>query len=264
MTLGPVILALLTCSASSLTFPKLNSGGEKEGESFDLVDSEELPKAGTKERRAKDMQGLRNQSIVFYGDSIAEHWSGEEGGRKLKKFSERPALWKKYFVDRYGPSHVSGIAGDRTPHLLDRIQHGEGPKNAQPRVIMIHIGTNDFKKTHEPKEIFNRYEQIVQELQKASPQSEILLTAVFPKSEQWGPEPSQIKETITDLNKMIASLAEKPKIHFSNCGHAMLKKDGKIDPELSPDYLHHSDAGAEAWAKCLRPTLDKILGINGM
>merc|ERR1719335_827242 len=90
------------------------------------------------------MMKLQNQSIVFYGDSLAEHWSGEQQGVANGQLKNRQKMWKRFFTDRYGPSHVSGIGGDSIGNLLWRLQNGEGPSNAQPRLVMLQIGTNDI------------------------------------------------------------------------------------------------------------------------
>merc|ERR1719198_2524824 len=95
-------------------------------------------------KRAEAVQALQNTSILFYGDSIVEHWTGETQGRIAQEHALRPKLWKQYFVDRYGPSHPSGIGGDRIRNLLWRLENGESPKDVQPRVIMLQIGTNDL------------------------------------------------------------------------------------------------------------------------
>jgi len=223
-------------------------------------------------KRNEAVRVLQNQSIMFYGDSIVEHWTGETQGRQNDPLlKNRAKLWQKHFVERYGASHASGIGGDMIPNLLWRLENGASPI-AHPRLIMLHIGTNDLKHgwlestkyqslapAEAAKKIFAGYHKIVEHFDKASPHSVIVLTALFPRGSTW-PQGSY-GQIIPEFNKLIASLADGKTIHFSDCGHVMLKKNGKIDASMTQnsDFLHPSDESSVKWAECLYPTLDKIL-----
>src|SRR5436309_2921240 len=66
-------------------------------------------------------------SVLFFGDSLTEGWDA--------------AAWKKELAPR-GVLNA-GINGDRTDHLLWRLEHGNlaGPP---PRAVIVLIGTNDL------------------------------------------------------------------------------------------------------------------------
>src|SRR5574344_1724342 len=69
--------------------------------------------------------------VVFLGDSITHNWEGP--GK---------AQWDKYFAG--APYHALnlGYGGDRTEHVLWRLDHGE-LSGYSPSVIVLMIGTNN-------------------------------------------------------------------------------------------------------------------------
>jgi lysophospholipase L1-like esterase len=271
------LFALLVCGTSALHVEMDKSELVKVGQTWSSDDTTPKPRSktmhntewkGVAQKRAQSVHALQNASILFYGDSIVEHWSGESQGKIMSEHNARPKLWQKYFVDRYGPSLASGIGGDRIRNLLWRLENGESPKDAQPRVIMLHIGTNDLSfgwyqssKKDVPydqmaEKFFAGYKAVVEKLDKESPHSTIVLTGIFPRHAEYPKGP--YKQMIPHMNKLIASLADDSTIYFSDCSSAMLK-EGKISQEFTKDFLHPTLEGAKRWAECLQPTLDKIL-----
>ena len=62
-------------------------------------------------------------SILFFGDSLTEGWDA--------------AVWERSLASRGALN--AGVSGDRTDHLLWRLQHGNlaGP---EPRAVVLLIG----------------------------------------------------------------------------------------------------------------------------
>jgi len=275
MILQASLFAILTSSASALVFsaePK-NADGDLEAFGKEMEPASRdaflhgIPWREVASRRAEAMKSLRNQSIVFYGDSLAEHWSGDQQGLSVTRLKNRAKLWKRMFGDRYGAAHVSGIGGDRIGNLLWRLQNGESPIHAQPRLIMLNIGTNDIEygwmQKHnkiDPKDaaekMFEGIKNVVELFDKESPSSQILLNAVLPRSSAWPKGP--YSKVIPELNRLIEGLADQKTIHYSDCSNVLLKH-GKISQDYSLDFLHPNDAGAARWGQCLQPTIDRIL-----
>ena len=75
----------------------------------------------------KKMNGTIN--LVFVGDSITDGWRSTGAG-----------IWKKFFADHQALN--LGISGDRTEHVLWRLQHGE-LDGYEARLFVIMIGTNN-------------------------------------------------------------------------------------------------------------------------
>src|SRR5204863_5834320 len=74
--------------------------------------------------------------VLFLGDSITDAWGGEGHGR-----GSGAAIFEK----EYKPLKAAnfGIGGDRTQHVLWRLQNGE-LEGIQPKVVMLMIGTNNL------------------------------------------------------------------------------------------------------------------------
>ena len=84
---------------------------------------------------------LSQEELIIYGDSITSHasgWAQTEACCKDVRIAARAA-----FHARGLRPILLGISGDRTGHLLWRLQHGEWP-DAPPKVAILLIGTNDI------------------------------------------------------------------------------------------------------------------------
>src|SRR5207248_8004812 len=68
--------------------------------------------------------------LLFLGDSITDGWRG--GGK---------AVWEKNFAPLKAANF--GIGGDRTEHVLWRLQHGE-LDGIKPKLAVLMIGTNNL------------------------------------------------------------------------------------------------------------------------
>jgi len=273
MAIRSTLLVALACGASALSLPTSNKWivEQEKQVGFAPVPREhtmygsDWKKVAT--RRAEAVQALQNQSIVWYGDSLVEHWGGEQQGMVKANLADGPKHWKRFFVDRYGASSVSGIGGDRIANLLWRLQNGESPKKTQPRLIMLQIGSNDAAfgfamKASEndadafAQKMFAGIKDIVEIFDKESPHSQILLTAVMPRSNEW--PKGKCGKLIPKVNKLIESLADQKTIHFSDCSQTLLK-NGRVSQDLAKDFVHPGTEAELRWAECLQPTIDRIL-----
>ena len=74
--------------------------------------------------------------VLFLGDSITDAWGGE--GHNPRSAGAR--IFQEEFVPLKAANF--GIGGDRTQHVLWRLQNGE-LDGIQPKVVMLMIGTNN-------------------------------------------------------------------------------------------------------------------------
>jgi lysophospholipase L1-like esterase len=176
--------------------------------------------------------------LLFLGDSITQGWNEN-------------TVWQRF----YGPRHAAnfGIGGDRTQHVLWRIQNGE-LDGIEPKVVVLMIGTNNLQ-DDTPAEIAQGIKSIVGELRMRLPKARILLLGVFPRS----PKPSSARDRIKSINEKIAGLADGTKVQFLDISSAFLNADGTISADVMPDYLHLSLKGYRHWAEAMEPTLWSIL-----
>jgi len=179
-----------------------------------------------------------NVDLLFLGDSITQGWNNND-------------VWKRF----YGPRKSAnfGIGGDRTQHVLWRIQNGE-LDGIEPRVVVLMIGTNNAGSST-PDEIAQGISAIVAEVRRRLPKTQVLLLGVFPR----GQEPSPVRERLKSVNQKIAKLDDGSHVRFLDIEKAFLNEDGTISPKIMPDYLHLSRQGYRIWADAMEPTLWSML-----
>src|SRR5690349_10197935 len=112
--------------------------------------------------------------LLFLGDSITDFWR-----------SRGSNVWNQYYAPRHAANF--GISGDRTQHVLWRMDHGE-LEGIKPRVVVLMIGTNNTGKERGSNQIRNTVPEtiagvqaVVRELREKLPGSKILLLGIFPR-----------------------------------------------------------------------------------
>src|SRR5688500_5949691 len=136
----------------------------------------------------KAMNGDVN--LAFFGDSITDAWRGK---------AAQPT-WEKHFKPLKAINF--GIGGDRTQHVLWRMQNGE-LDGYKARVIVVMIGTNNLGQNKKNEDIAAGITKVVEEARKRQPDAKVLLLGVFPRSEK--PD-HQHRARIKEINSTIAKL----------------------------------------------------------
>src|SRR5438105_12085998 len=180
--------------------------------------------------------------VLFLGDSITQGWEGH--GKDI---------WK----ERYEPLHAAnfGIGGDRTQHVLWRLQEGKELEGIQPRAIVLMIGTNNMS-SNSAAEIAEGITAIVKELRSQRPEAQILLLGIFPRSAKTS---DGVRGKIKKVNEQIAKLDDGKNVHYLDIGDKFLETDGSLSKQIMPDYLHLSKHGYQIWADAIQPKLEDML-----
>ena len=184
-----------------------------------------------------------NIDLLFMGDSITDNWRTSRG----------KAIWEKYYGQRHAANF--GIGGDRTQHVLWRIENGE-LDGIDPKVIVLMIGTNN-RGSDSPDQISEAIEKIVAVMRDKCPKSKILLLAIFPRNRD--KDTPQQMETIHKVNERIAKLDDGKTVRYLDINHVFLGPDGKVPKDIMPDFLHPNEHGYQLWADATEPTLAKML-----
>jgi beta-glucosidase len=193
----------------------------------------------------------KDVDLVFLGNSITQSWGGE--GRHV--WGPGQEARERYF-GKVKTANFS-ISGDRTQHLLWRIENGNFD-HISPEVIVLMIGTNNLN-ANSAIEIAEGIEAVVNKLRTTVPESKILLLGIFPRGEQ--PE-DPFRQKIKNINESISHLNDDNHIFYRDIGKIFLYPDGAANKTLmSDDCLHLRPAGYEAWAKAIAPFL-KQMGID--
>jgi len=180
--------------------------------------------------------------ILFLGDSITDNWR-----------SHGLNVWNKVYAPRHAANF--GIGGDRTQHVLWRIEHGE-LDGIKPKVTVLMIGTNNSN-SDPAEDIAKAIKMILEEIHAKLPDTKILLLAVFPRNKPVD-KPSQM-DTIRQVNNIISGYDNGTTIRYLDIGPKFLGPDGKVPADIMPDFLHPSENGYQIWADAMEPLLNQML-----
>lgn len=188
-----------------------------------------------------------NVDLLFLGDSITDGWRGK--GK---------TIWDKFYAPRNALN--LGLSGDRTQHVLWRLQNGE-VDGLKPKVVVLLIGINNTP--NEPNgtprnnapEIIEGVKAVVKEIQTRMPKTKVLLLAVFPYKQKGDP----MRDKVAEINKGISKLDWKRRVTYLDINKKFLEKDGTLSTEIMPDLLHPNEKGYQIWADAMEPTLKKLL-----
>lgn len=183
-----------------------------------------------------------NVDLLLIGDSITHGW---EGAGKT--------VWEKYYAPRNAVN--LGIGGDRTQHVLWRLDHGN-VEGISPKAAVLMIGTNNSG-TNSPVQIAEGVEAIVKSLRAKLPKTKILVLAIFPR----GADVNDVRRKVNvAANLIIAKQADGEMVHFLDIGDKFLNADGTLSKEIMPDLLHLNDKSYATWAEAIEPKLKELMG----
>lgn len=179
------------------------------------------------------MQGKLD--VLFIGDSITHAWEVEGD----------PA-WQQHVASLKALN--LGYAGDRTEHLLWRIQNGE-INNLLPKWVIVLIGTNNAGHRHDPpEEIAAGVKAILDELKQRLPNSKIILMAIFPRSRNTS---KRMRNRVDSANTLIKQYSDGKQVMWLDINHHFLTDDGVLLESVMPDLLHPNAAQYYVWAKAV-------------
>ena len=192
--------------------------------------------------------------IYFEGDSIVRRWGATD-------YPDLLANWNQNFFGWNAGNF--GWGADTTQNILWRLQHGELDE-VQPKVIVLLAGTNNVGNTLAPEghdakaaDVTRGLRAIVDLMRQKAPRATIIVTAVFPRSDNIAVMP-----TIDAINRSLAMLADGSAIRFLNINDKLADGDGRLFDGVmnARDKLHPTIAGYQIWADALKPILTELLG----
>jgi len=191
-----------------------------------------------------------SHDLIFIGDSITHRFEREDAGI---------AVWKK----RYGNRNALnlGYGWDTTQNVLWRLQNGEFA-GQRPKLVVLTIGTNNLTgnnvcRPNTAAEIVEGIAAICDLVRRESPETKILVMAVFPR----GKTNEMIYVRVQDLNAALkAWLATRPEILHLDIGQRFIGADGEVNTELLPDRCHPIEPGYVVWAEAIEPIVSRYVG----
>jgi lysophospholipase L1-like esterase len=190
----------------------------------------------------KRVKKHQDAQLLFLGDSITHGWEG--GGKEI---------WEKYYTKRHAVN--LGIGGDRTEHVLWRLDNGN-LDGLHPKLAVLMIGTNNSG-SNTSEEIADGVRAIVEKLRAKVPECKVLILAIFPRGATPKDHLRQVNEA---ANERIAKLADDQHVFYLDIGPKFLGPEGTLSKEIMPDRLHPNEKGYQIWADSIEPTVARLLG----
>jgi lysophospholipase L1-like esterase len=202
------------------------------------------PHEGTLKRHESFNERVKkgNVDLLFIGDSITQGWEGS--GAKV---------WKEFYDKRNAVN--LGIGGDRTQHVLWRLDHGniEGIK---PKLAVLMIGTNNSG-SNTSEQIAAGVTAIVEKLRTQLPETKVLVLGIFPRGEN---NEHKQRKVNAGANEIISKLADDKNVFYLDIGPKFTDDSGNLSKEVMPDLLHLNEKSYRTWAESIEESVKKLMG----
>jgi acetyl esterase/lipase/lysophospholipase L1-like esterase len=159
--------------------------------------------------------------VVFLGNSITEGW--------VK--TDSTFFTKNNYIGR-------GISGQTSMQLLLRFR--QDVLSLKPKVVVIHIGTNDIAENTGPYDLDFTVGNIQSMVEIAKANGiKVVMAAVLPATKfEWRRSVGDRSALIVDLNKRLKSYADQNKIPFIDYHSAMKNEQNGMNPDIAEDGVH--------------------------
>ncbi len=189
-------------------------------------------------QKAESYMGLSENApknaTVFFGDSITELCPLED-------------IYADYTAQTGVPVCNRGISAECTASMLERAESTVIP--LQPRNLVMLMGVNDLNQGVPQEEITENIRQIILKVKAQSPQTHIVLQAVYPTD----PERESLYErfqlkgrenaVIRSLNQKLAVMAKEENVTFLDVTPLLADGNGNLRKDFTFDGLHPNSQG---------------------
>ncbi|WP_395734468.1 platelet-activating factor acetylhydrolase IB subunit [Prosthecobacter sp.] len=193
--------------------------------------------------------------LVFLGDSITQGWEGN--GKEVWA-----KTWAPYKAANFG------IGGDRTEHVIWRLQNGNFD-GIKPKLVVLMIGTNNTGHQGRPaaehggvayassaEQTAEGVKVILDILNKKLPETKVLLLGIFPRG---ATKEDAMRVQNVATNNLISGFADSKRVFYMDIGNTFLKPDGTLPKEIMPDLLHLSAQGYQMWTDAIEGKVKELM-----
>lgn len=186
-----------------------------------------------------------NVDVLLVGNSITQ---GFGGARRIVTHNPGEAALNQALAGKTWLN--AGISGDRTQHVLWRLQHG-GYEKANPRYILLSIGVNNLISGGDTGEETARgILACVNEIKKRFPDSRLIVFGTLPA----GNEPTNYyRQEIEKIHRILAKDVKGKNVYYYNPTSWFVLQDGTLDPTLFiGDGIHLNNKGYGVWCQKIK------------
>jgi lysophospholipase L1-like esterase len=195
------------------------------------------------------LKAEKKLDIIFLGNSITQGIGGNRPSVTYK-------AGKPYFEKAFNEFHwvVAGISGDRTQHILWRLQN-VNYASSKPKLLVLTIGVNNFNEDS-GEETADGIKLILDWLQANMPETKVLLIGPLPT----GLHPNSSNRIKYDMVHSIIKNYTSAQVTYLPLTKYFIKQDGELDTNYcSGDGIHLIEPGYELWAKLLKEAVGVVL-----
>ena len=195
------------------------------------------------------LKAEKKLDIIFLGNSITQGIGGNRPSVTYK--AGKPYFEKAFNEFRWV---VAGISGDRTQHILWRLQNGNYA-SSHPKLLVLTIGVNNFNEDS-GEETADGIKLILDWLKVNMPETKVLLIGPLPT----GLHPNSSNRIKYDVVHTIIKNYASPQVSYLPLTQYFIKQDGELDTKYcSGDGIHLIEPGYELWAKLLKEAVGGVL-----
>lgn len=196
--------------------------------------------------RHQQIEKARGKTVdlVLLGDSIMHFWEWKH-----------PASWGKLANGRTVLN--LGYGGDRTQHVIWRVEHGELDGYKAKNIILM-IGTNNnYSRDTNPANVALGVQKIISLIRAKQPEARLILHPIFPSGRSADSKRHADARTRNEkTNVLLKAFADThPEIVWIDFNAKLLDSTGWVPQAIMPDEIHPSDAGYDIWMEAVLPHL---------
>jgi len=157
-------------------------------------------------------------------------------------------MWERHFCQMHSLNF--GIGGNRTEHLLWRLQNGE-LEVLSPKVIVLQSGTHNHGDT--PEDIAEGIKTICNLIRDKQPQAFLVVLTLLPRGQQ----PNALRDRNAAVNALVAEqLKGNSRAQLVNIDANFVQPDETISHHDMHDYLNLTQKGYD---KAFEPVNDLLI-----
>lgn len=180
---------------------------------------------------------IGREDIVFLGNSITD------GGNFEELFNRKDVKNR-------------GIRSDAIPGIMKRLDQ---VTKGSPKKIFLLIGINDVSHGLTIDALAARYENLVDEIMKKTPSTQLYIQSVMPINNSFGVYKSlkDKENTVKEFNEHIKGIADSRGLKYVDLWNVLADANGSLKKEYTNDGLHLTGAGYRAWTGYIEKYLDE-------
>ena len=195
-------------------------------------------------QKLEEKKKLGKVDLVFLGDSITHAWDNK--GKKI---------WNEYYAKRNALN--IGFSGDRTEHVLWRLQNG-AVEGIEPKLLVLMIGTNNAGHRKEKSELTAKgIKAILDDLKVRLPKTKVLMLAIFPRGKD---DNDPLRKLNMETNKIIKTYADGKRVHWFDFNSKFLDENRVLQKTVMRDLLHPNPDQYKVWAETIEPKVKELMG----